>query len=173
MPDLMSNGYWIEGDCLEVMSELSRVGLGVHSVVTDGPYGIGFLGKEWDSHDNIVFRPEVWRRCYQLLPPGGHLLAFSSTRTYHRIACAIENAGFEIRDQIQWVHGQGFPHSLNVAKSIDRISRGVGVAAILSLPTTVSMRGWAGTAIELPRACSTRTPRRPRRGNFCVRIPHP
>jgi site-specific DNA-methyltransferase (adenine-specific) len=117
-------GWTIHGDCLVALPELARQKIPITSVVTDGPYGIGFLGRKWDSPDNIVFRPEVWRHCYQLLRPGGHLLAFSSTRTYHRIASAIEDAGFEIRDQILWVHGQGFPKSLNVAKSIDRIDRG-------------------------------------------------
>lgn len=78
----------------------------------------GFMGKKWDGGD-IAFRPEVWELCLQLLKPGGHLLAFSGTRTYHRMACAIEDAGFEIRDQIAWLYGSGFPKSHDVSKAID------------------------------------------------------
>jgi DNA modification methylase/transcriptional regulator with XRE-family HTH domain len=79
----------------------------------------GFMGKTWDGGD-IAFRPETWRLCYDLLPPGGHLLAFAGTRTYHRIACAIEDAGFEIRDMLAWLYGSGFPKSHNVGKAIDK-----------------------------------------------------
>jgi len=118
--------YTVQGDCIEVMGELIRHRVIVQSVVTDSPYGIGFLNKDWDSPDNISVKPDVWRLCYQLLPPGGHLLAFAHPRTYHRIACAIADAGFEIRDQILWVHGQGFPKSLNVGRAIDRITHGGG-----------------------------------------------
>src|SRR5258706_15878901 len=103
-------GYTIQGDCRDALAELARAHVMVESIVTDGPYGIGFLGKKWDHPDNIAFRPDVWRACYELLPPGGHLLAFSSPRTYHRVATAIEQAGFEIRDQISWVHGQGLSY---------------------------------------------------------------
>jgi DNA modification methylase len=122
------DGYTVEGECIEVMGELIRHGVTVQSVVTDNPYGIGFLNKKWDNPNNISCHPEVWRCCYDLLPPGGYLLAFAHPRTYHRIACAIADAGFEIRDQILWVYAQGFPKSLNVAKSIDRIA-GNGSAA--------------------------------------------
>src|SRR5260370_19361203 len=106
------------------MPELSRVGIGVDAVATDGPYGIGFLGKNWDSPDNIVFRPDVWRLCYELLPPGGHLINFASRRPYHRIPAAIEAAGFELRHPLMWVYGQGMPNSLQVAMSIGRIHSG-------------------------------------------------
>jgi site-specific DNA-methyltransferase (adenine-specific) len=118
-------GWTIHGDCLAALPELARQKIPIASVVTDSPYGIGFLGKKWDSPDNIVFGPRVWEACYRVLRPGGFLLAFASPRTYHRIAYAIENAGFEIRDMTVWVHGQGFPKSLDIAKSIDRVSRGV------------------------------------------------
>ena len=78
----------------------------------------GFMGKEWDGGD-IAFRPDVWREVFRVLKPGAHLLAFGGTRTYHRMVCAIEDAGFEIRDQIQWLYGQGFPKSFDVGKAID------------------------------------------------------
>lgn len=79
----------------------------------------GFMGKQWDGGD-IAFRPEVWAQVLRVLKPGGHLLAFGGTRTYHRMACAIEDAGFEIRDMQAWLYGSGFPKSHSVSKSIDR-----------------------------------------------------
>jgi site-specific DNA-methyltransferase (adenine-specific) len=132
------------GDCLDVMTTLAGVGTLVDSIVTDPPYHLtttkrfggdgapaqygtdglyqrasrGFMGKEWDGGD-IAFRPETWRRCYDLLKPGGYLLAFSGSRTYHRMACAIEDAGFEIRDQLMWLYGTGFPKSHDVSKATD------------------------------------------------------
>jgi DNA modification methylase len=81
----------------------------------------GFMGKQWDGGD-IAFRPEVWAEVLRVLKPGAHLLAFSGTRTYHRMACAIEDAGFEIRDQIGWCYGSGFPKSHDVSKGIDRLA---------------------------------------------------
>ncbi|WP_207775394.1 DNA-methyltransferase [Pusillimonas noertemannii] len=87
----------------------------VDSVVTDPPYELGFMGKGWDS-SGIAYNVEVWRESLRVLKPGGHLLAFSGTRTYHRMACAIEDAGFEIRDQIGWLYGSGFPKSRNIAE---------------------------------------------------------
>ena len=89
---------------------------------TDGAYARasrGFMGKEWDGGD-IAFRPEFWAEVWRVLKPGGHLLAFSGSRTYHRMACGIEDAGFEIRDQIMWLYGSGFPKSHDVSKGIDR-----------------------------------------------------
>ncbi len=127
------------GDCLEVMDKIDKCS--VDSVVTDPPYHLtsivkrfgkegsapaqfgtdgafaraskGFMGKEWDGGD-IAFQVETWRKCYELLKPGGHLIAFSGSRTYHRMAVAIEDAGFEIRDQCIWLYGSGFPKSHNV-----------------------------------------------------------
>jgi len=84
----------------------------------------GFMGKEWDGGD-IAFRPETWRAVFDVLKPGAHLVAFSGTRTYHRMACAIEDAGFEIRDQLAWAYGSGFPKSHDVSKGIDKAA-GVG-----------------------------------------------
>lgn len=88
------------------------------SVVTDPPYELGFMGKKWDA-GGIAYDVNLWHRVYRALKPGGHLLAFGGTRTYHRMACAIEDAGFEIRDSLHWVYGSGFPKSLNVSKAID------------------------------------------------------
>lgn len=91
----------------------------VDSIVTDPPYELGFMGKSWDS-TGIAYDVELWRECLRVLKPGGHLLAFGGSRTYHRLACAVEDAGFEIRDQIMWVYGSGFPKSLNIAKALDK-----------------------------------------------------
>ena len=87
--------------------------------VTDPPYELGFMGKSWDSA-GVSFRPETWEKVYRVLKPGAHLLAFGGTRTIHRIVVAIEDAGFEIRDCLMWVYGQGFPKSLDVSKAIDK-----------------------------------------------------
>lgn len=84
------------------------------SVVCDPPYELGFMGKSWDA-SGIAYSIEMWREALRVLKPGGHLLAFSGSRTYHRMACAIEDAGFEVRDQIMWVYGSGFPKSHNLA----------------------------------------------------------
>lgn len=103
-------------DCRDAMSMFIAAN-SVDSIVTDPPYGLGFMGKEWDHGVPGV---EFWQRAYDVLKPGGHLLAFSGSRTYHRMVCAIEDAGFEIRDQIMWVYGSGFPKSLDVSKAIDK-----------------------------------------------------
>ena len=103
------------GDCLEVLRTLDDNS--VDSVVTDPPYGLSFMGKKWDYDVPAV---EVWAECLRVLKPGGHLLAFAGTRTQHRMAVRIEDAGFEIRDMIAWVYGSGFPKSLDVSKAIDR-----------------------------------------------------
>jgi DNA modification methylase len=90
------------------------------SIVTDPPYEIGFMGKSWDA-SGIANNPEMWSECLRVLKPGGYLLSFSATRTYHRMAVAIEDAGFEIRDMIEWVYGSGFPKSLNIGKAVDKL----------------------------------------------------
>ena len=133
------------GDCLEVMDTIEKCS--VDSIVTDPPYHLtsivdrfgkensapakhgtdgvfvrsskGFMGKEWDGGD-IAFQADTWRKCYELLKPGGHLIAFSGSRTYHRMAVAIEDAGFEIRDQCIWLYGSGFPKSHNIGKEVDK-----------------------------------------------------
>ena len=90
----------------------------VDSIVTDPPYELGFMGKKWDS-TGIAYNVELWKECLRVLKPGGHLLSFGGTRTWHRIAVAIEDAGFEVRDSIAWMYGSGFPKSLDVAKAIE------------------------------------------------------
>jgi len=136
----------VNGDCLEEVQKLVDKGIQVDSIVTDPPYhltsiverfgkegsapakdkdgafqrqSVGFMGKEWDGGD-IAFRKETWELFMKVLKPGGHLLAFSGSRTYHRMAVAIEDAGFDIRDQIMWLYGSGFPKSLHLGKSIDK-----------------------------------------------------
>jgi DNA modification methylase len=104
------------GDCLEVLRSMPDCS--VDSIVTDPPYGLSFMGKKWDYDVPIV---EVWVECLRVLKPGGHLLAFAGTRTQHRMAVRIEDAGFEIRDMIAWVYGSGFPKSLDVSKAIDKM----------------------------------------------------
>ncbi len=103
------------GDCRDVLPTLGPVDL----VLTDPPYELGFMGKAWDK-SGISFDPAIWAACYRALKPGGHLLAFGGTRTWHRIAVAIEDAGFELRDTIMWLYGTGFPKSLDVSKAIDK-----------------------------------------------------
>ena len=90
----------------------------IDSIVTDPPYGLSFMGKKWDYDVPSV---EIWRECLRVLKPGGYLLSFAGTRTQHRMACNIEDAGFEIRDMIAWVYGSGFPKSLNVGKSVNQL----------------------------------------------------
>lgn len=94
----------------------------VDAVVTDPPYGLSFMGKKWDYDVPGV---DVWTECLRVLKPGGHLLAFAGTRTQHRMAVRIEDAGFEIRDMIAWVYGSGFPKSLDVSKAIDKVAGAV------------------------------------------------
>ena len=129
-------------DMLEVIEKES-----IDSIVTDPPYGLtsitkrfgkensaecqygkdgsfarlskGFMGKEWDG-SGIEYNIDTWRKCYEVLKPGGYLLAFGGSRTFHRIACAIEDAGFEIRDTIMWLYGSGFAKSLNVGRSFTK-----------------------------------------------------
>lgn len=103
------------GDCLDVLRGMPENS--VDSIVTDPPYGLAFMGKRWDYDVPAV---EVWAECLRVLKPGGHLLAFAGTRTQHRMAVRIEDAGFEIRDMIAWVYGSGFPKSLDVSKAIDK-----------------------------------------------------
>lgn len=107
----------LKGDCLEKLKELPDDS--VDSIVTDPPYELGFMGKTWDN-TGIANNPLMWAECLRVLKPGGYLLSFGGTRTYHRMACAIEDAGFEVRDMIEWVYGSGFPKSLNIGKAVDK-----------------------------------------------------
>ena len=101
-------------DMLEVIEPNS-----IDSVITDPPYELNFMSKSWDN-SGIAFQPSTWQKCYEVLKPGGYLLAFGGSRTFHRIACAIEDAGFEIRDTIMWLYGSGFPKSMDISKQIDK-----------------------------------------------------
>ena len=112
------------GDCLDKLKELDDNS--VDSIVTDPPYGLSFMGKKWDYD---VPSTEIWEECIRVLKPGGHLLSFAGSRTYHRMAVRIEDAGFEIRDQIMWVYGSGFPKSHNIGHKVE------------------DMQGW-GTALK-------------------------
>jgi hypothetical protein len=105
------------GDALDVLATLPAES--VDAVVTDPPYELGFMGRAWDQ-SGIAYNIELWKQCLRVLKPGGHLLAFGGTRTSHRLACAIEDAGFDIRDSIAWLYGSGFPKSLDVSKAIDK-----------------------------------------------------
>jgi site-specific DNA-methyltransferase (adenine-specific) len=107
----------IAGECAEVMSGFPDNHF--DGILTDPPYGIKFMGKKWDYDLPSV---EVWLECLRVLKPGAHLLAFCGTKTYHRMACRIEDAGFEIRDVITWLYGEGFPKNLDISKAIDRAS---------------------------------------------------
>jgi len=103
------------GNCLDVLKTLDAES--IDSIVTDPPYGISFMGKKWDYDVPTV---EMWQECLRVLKPGGHLLAFAGTRTQHRMAVNIEDAGFEIRDLIMWHYATGFPKSANISKNIDK-----------------------------------------------------
>jgi hypothetical protein len=105
------------GDCRDVLPTLADAS--VDAIVCDPPYEINFMSRGWDS-TGIAYDVDMWRQCLRVLKPGGHLLAFGATRTYHRLTVAIEDAGFEIRDSIHWIFGSGFPKGQDVAKSIDR-----------------------------------------------------
>ena len=101
----------LKGNCLDLLAKLPDNS--VDSIVTDPPYELGFMGKAWDN-SGIAYSVQLWTECLRVLKPGGHLLAFGGSRTYHRLACAVEDAGFEVRDQIMWLYGSGFPKSLNL-----------------------------------------------------------
>ena len=105
----------IHADCIVAMREMPTGS--IDAIVTDPPYGLSFMGKGWDHGVPGV---EFWTEALRVAKPGAHLLAFGGTRTYHRLACAIEDAGWEIRDCVMWVYGSGFPKSLDVSKAIDK-----------------------------------------------------
>jgi len=125
------------GDCLDVLATLSDNS--VDSIVTDPPYGLSFMGKKWDYDVPSV---AIWEQCLRVLKPGGHLLAFAGTRTQHRMACRIEDAGFEIRDMIAWVYGSGFPKSHN----LEGDHKGWGTALKPALePITMARKPFSST----------------------------
>ena len=118
------------GDNMESLKQLEDNS--IDALVTDGPYGLSFMSKKWDYDVPTV---EFWQEAFRVLKPGGHVLSFGGTRTYHRMVVNIEDAGFEVRDQIQWLYGAGFPKSHNIGKSVDKIN---GVS---------NWEGW-GTALK-------------------------
>ena len=135
----------LKGNCLETLKTLPDCS--VDSIVTDPPYELGFMGKSWDN-SGIAYNVELWAECLRVLKPGGHLLSFGGSRTYHRMACAIEDAGFEIRDQIMWLYGSGFPKSLDVSKAIDKAAG--AERKIIGQKITGNARtneGWSGGQI--------------------------
>lgn len=131
------------GDCLEAMRAMADNS--VDSIVTDPPYGLSFMGKRWDYDVPSV---EIWSECLRVLKPGGHLLAFAGTRTQHRMACRIEDAGFEIRDMIAWVYGSGFPKSHNGPWG------GTALKPALE-PITVARKPLSGTVAQNTREYGT------------------
>ena len=143
------------GDCLATLKTFADNS--VDSIVTDPPYGLSFMGKRWDYD---VPSTEVWAECLRVLKPGGHLLAFAGTRTQHRMAVRIEDAGFEIRDMIAWVYGSGFPKSLDVSKAIDKaagaerevvgVARGAGMSASVPAVGTFRDDAWVPKGPDLP-----------------------
>ena len=116
----MADYQLYQGDCLEILPTLAAES--VDSVICDPPYGLGFMGRDWDHG---VPGEHFWREALRVAKPGAHLLAFGGTRTFHRLAVAIEDAGWEIRDTIMWVYGSGFPKSLDVSKMIDKAAGAV------------------------------------------------
>jgi hypothetical protein len=131
------------GDCLEILPTLEAGS--VDSVITDCPYGLKFMGQEWDH--GVPGRP-FWEACLRVAKPGAYLLAFGGTRTWHRLACAVEDAGWELRDTLLWLYGQGFPKGVDVGKAIDReagIEREVGPHRVRPDGTTRPNReNWSG-----------------------------
>lgn len=161
----------IHGDCTQVLRDLAREGVLVDSVVTDPPYHLasivarlgspdaapiqsgatgayarasqGFMGQKWDGGD-VAFRVDTWRRVFDVMKPGAHLIAFAATKGYHRMACAIEDAGFEIRDMIPWLYGTGFPKSHDFAAETKKGGERVLIPEFEGHPQA---EGW-GTALK-------------------------
>jgi len=165
----MTQSYSLHtGGCLDVLKTLDAES--IDAIVTDPPYGLAFMGKKWDYD---VPSTDIWQECLRVLKPGGHLLAFAGTRTQHRMAVRIEDAGFEIRDMIAWVYGSGFPKSLDVSKAIDKAAgaerdvvgysqgrsgpihgggQSVGSPDPITAPATPGAQQWAGWGTALKPA---------------------
>jgi len=149
MENLINNVYHEPN--LETMKRIQDNS--IDAIVTDPPYGLSFMGKKWDYDVPSI---EIWQECLRVLKPGGHLLAFAGTRTQHRMAVRIEDAGFEIRDMIMWVYGQGFPKSLDIGKAINKVDgidekkwEGFGTSLKPSIePITVARKPLQGTVAE-------------------------
>lgn len=138
------------GDCRNLRSILDD-GV-VDAIVTDPPYELGFMGKRWDS-SGVAFNVDTWREMLRVLKPGGYLLAFGGTRIYHRMTCAIEDAGFEIRDSIHWMYGSGFPKSADPARMIEmqRCARASTSSGSSSQPSTWRSRKRGWHMVEAPK----------------------
>lgn len=148
--DLYGEGWKVlAGSCLDRLPELADES--VDAVVCDPPYELGFMGKSWDS-SGIAYDVNVWRECLRVLKPGGHVLAFGGSRTWHRLAVAVEDAGFELRDSIAWLYGSGFPKSLDVSKAIDK---GMGENKQRQLKFVNWMRSTGITAKQINDATKT------------------
>ena len=132
------------GDCIETMKAMPPES--VDAIVTDPPYGLGFMGKKWDG---LPPSREWAEACYRVLKPGGHIAAFGGTRTWHRLAVAIEDAGFEMRDSLAWLYGSGFPKSHDVGKAIDKLA-GVEREVIgrTATPFKVDAAAHRGTSLQ-------------------------
>ncbi|MBP8288813.1 MAG: site-specific DNA-methyltransferase [Chromatiaceae bacterium] len=117
-PVVIGPATLLQGDCLAVMPTLAADSL--DAIVTDPPYGLSFMGKDWDHG---IPGPAFWVEALRVAKPGAHLLAFGGSRTFHRLVCAIEDAGWEVRDVLMWVYGSGFPKSLDVSKALDKRER--------------------------------------------------
>ena len=135
------------GDCLDVLRAMPAES--VHAIVTDPPYGLGFMGRAWDA---LPPGAEWAAECLRVLKPGGHLLAFGGTRTWHRLAVAVEDAGFEVRDSLAWLYGSGVPKSMDVSKAIDK---GSGANRARQLEFTAWMRSTGITAATIREATGT------------------
>jgi predicted RNA methylase len=128
------------GNCLDILRTMPDAS--VDAVVTDPPYGLSFMGKRWDYDVPSV---EIWEQCLRVLKPGGYLLAFAGTRTQHRMAVRIEDAGFEIRDMIAWMYGSGFPKSHNLQD--DRQGWGTALKPAME-PITMARKPFKGTVAD-------------------------
>lgn len=137
------SAHLLHADCRAVLAALPDAS--VDAIVTDPPYELGFMGKRWDG-SGIAYSVDLWADCLRVLKPGGHLAAFGGARTYHRMTCAIEDAGFEIRDGLQWLYGSGFPKSLNVGAGIMKL-HGLSPSEDKWPAETEAWRGY-GTALK-------------------------
>lgn len=143
-PDFIEGGAALFlGDCREVMKELPDNS--IDAIVTDPPYELAFMAKQWDR-TGIAYDVEMWAEALRVAKPGAHLLAFGGTRTHHRMICAIEDAGWEIRDCLGYLYGSGFPKSLNISKALDKAA-GVEREVVDTIPDR-----WAGKGNVFQRA---------------------
>ena len=133
----------INGDCLKILEKMEDNS--VDAIVTDPPYGIEFMAKKWDYDVPSV---EIWKECIRVLKHGGHLLSFAGSRTYHRMAVNIEDAGFEIRDQIMWVYGSVFPKSLNIGHKAEEWGGWGSALKPAHEPIVVARKPLIGTIVE-------------------------